>query len=622
MTLNIKLFLLLALLAFTPVAAQVIPTTPQKDTVQQKRDQMYKKLENYSKNKKFTKFLHKLIFRPVRDKEPSKKRKQVSDATPEMQNDYARFEGRIVRKINIQTLDPFGYSISDTARKPDSWLENIGNDIHLKTKQITIRNLLIFKRNEPLDSLLVKESERLIRRQRYTRRVDIHPVEIPGSKDSVDVYIRVLDSWSLIPNGTASTSRTSFELTERNFFGLGHEFHNEFDKRFSTGETAYLARYRVPNIMNTYIDATLNYQIWQSDNSLKSFGVQREFFSAFTKWAGGVYVESRMIRDSLPNSQGEWGIQNFKSEAQDYWAGYSFKIYEGETEEERTTNLVTTARFFNQLYKERPTIEYDSLAFFSNERLYMASVGLTSRKFVQDKFLFNYDIVEDIPIGKVYSLTGGMQEKNNERRLYLGGRYAFGNYYKWGFLSLNMELGSFFYRERTDQTVLRFDVLYFTNIKEWGNWRFRHFIKPELVFGDNRVPIIKDQLNINEGNGIAGFDSRLLLGTKKFLLTVQTQSYSPWDILGFRLNPFVSFTMGIIGDEQTKLYESRVYSKIGVGLLIYNDYLVFNSFQLSMAFYPEIPGQGTNIFKSNTFRNTDLTLPDFQVGKPVVVPYQ
>ena len=619
MTLKIKLLLVLVCMAITPMAAQVTPT--QKDTVKEKRDRMYQNLENYSKNRKFTKFVHKLIFRSVKEKEPAKTRKETTNLSPEMQVEFAGVEGKIIRNIEIVTLDPFGYSVSDTTKKPNSWLENVGNDIHLKTKELTIKNLLIFKKNQPLDSLLIKESERLIRRQRFTRKVLIKPVEIPDSKDSVDVYIRVLDSWSLIPNGSASTSRTSIELTERNFFGLGHEFRNEFDKHFSTGETGYLARYTVPNIVNTYIDASVSYEIWQSYNSLKSFGVQREFFSPFTKWAGGVYIEARLVRDSLPDAQNDWAIQNFKSESQDYWAGYSFKIFEGESEEERTTNLITTGRFFNRIYKETPTVQYDSVNYFANERLFMASVGLTSRKFVQDKFLFNYDIVEDIPIGKVYSLTSGIQTKNNENRLYLGGRYAFGNYYKWGFLSANAEVGSFFYNENAYESTIRLDVLYFTNIKKWGSWRFRHFIQPVIVYGDNRVPIIKDQLNINEGDGISGFDSRTLLGTKKLLLTLQTQSYSPWNLFGFRLNPFFSFTMGMISDEQTKLYESKVYSKIGLGILIYNDYLVFNSFQLSMAFYPSIPEQGTNIFKTNTFRNTDILLPDYQVGKPVIVPY-
>lgn len=603
-----------------PVTAQVPPA--QQDSTKIKRDEMYKNIEEYSKKRKFTKFIHKLVFKPVRKKEPAGSRKRTKKKAPEMQNTYEQYEGKIVRNIDINTMDPFGYSITDTARRPANWLEKFGNSVHLKTKEMTIRNLLLIKKNKPLDSLLVEESERLIRSQRYTRRVDILPKPIPGSKDSIDLVVRVLDSWSLIPNGSASSSRTSLELTERNFFGLGHEFRNEFDKNLKTGETAYLGRYTVPNILNTYVSAAINYEISMGQNSLKSFGLQREFFSAYTRWAGGIYFEERFERDSLPDLNGVFAMQNMKSEAGDAWAGYSFKIFKGFTEEDRTTNLVTTARYFNRRYKETPSVLYDSIGYYRDEKLYLASIGITSRKFVQDKFLFNYDIVEDIPIGKVYSFTGGMQDKNGEHRLYLGGRYAFGNYYKWGFLSINTELGSFFYKDLTEQTTLRFDILYFTNIKELGNWRMRHFIQPILVFGDNRMPFIKDQLNLNGTNGIQGFDSTTLLGTKKFTLTLQTQTYSPWDVLGFRLNPFANITLGVIGDEENKLYESKIYSKFGLGLLIANDYLVFNSFQLSIAFYPNIPGSGENIFKTNTFRNNDITLPDFQIGRPTVVPYQ
>lgn len=621
MATRFSLLLLLAFFAIVPSWAQVTPPA-KKDTVKTDKEQMYKNLENYSKRKKFTKFVHKLIFKPVEKQKPSKSRKKIKDRTPEMLNTTENFQGKIVRKIHIQTLDPFGYSINDTTKKPKDWIQRFGNDVHLKTKQFTIRNLLLIKKNKPLDSLLVKESERLIRSQRYVRRVIIRPLPIATSNDSVDIEVRVLDSWSLIPNGSFSSNSTSLELTERNFLGWGHEFRNDFSKEFKTGKTDYYTRYTVPNIMNTYINASVNYEIWKNESYIKSFGLERQFFSAYTKWAGGAYMESRRMQDSLPDANQDWELQNLRSDAQDYWAGYAFKIYKGEGEEERTTRLVTTGRFFTQHYKEKPSIAYDSVGYFSNEKLYLASIGLTSRKFVQDKFLFNYDIVEDIPIGKVYSLTLGMQDKNNEHRFYLGGRYAFGNYYNWGYFSVNTEIGTFYYKDRTDQTTLRISSLYFSNIKDWGPWRFRHFIKPDLVFGDNRMAIIKDQLNINENNGLQGFNNQTILGTKKFLLTYQIQSYAPGNVFGFRLNPFFNFSMAMIGDEQHKLYDSKVYTKFGLGLLLYNDYLVFNSFQLSIAYYPTIPGQGDNLFKTNTFKNNDIQMPDFQVGKPVVVPYQ
>ena len=79
-----------------------------------------------------------------------------------------------------------------------------------------------FKKNSKCDSLLLKESERLIRSQRYVREVIITPVAIENSNDSIDVKVRVLDSWTLIPTGSLSSSESSIKLTERNILGFGH----------------------------------------------------------------------------------------------------------------------------------------------------------------------------------------------------------------------------------------------------------------------------------------------------------------------------------------------------------------------------------------------------------------
>ncbi|MFD0778795.1 hypothetical protein ACFQZF_10180 [Flavobacterium myungsuense] len=77
-------------------------------------------------------------------------------------------------------------------------------------------------KNDVLDSLLIRESERLIRSQRFITSVTSHIERV--AQDSVDVSIRVLDAWSLVPDFSTSSSKSNFYLTDRNFFGTGHEF--------------------------------------------------------------------------------------------------------------------------------------------------------------------------------------------------------------------------------------------------------------------------------------------------------------------------------------------------------------------------------------------------------------
>ena len=603
-------FLLLFLVSMTCIAQE---KKSSKDSIK-----IYKKIENYSQKSKFNKFVYRLLFKSERSAIGNQKnvRKRFL-----IKKTFDRNEGKIIREIRIETLDPFGYAVDNYKDVPNKGFDKIGNSLHLKTKNWTIRNLLLFKKNQLLDSLIAKESERLIRKQRYVRSVIIHPVEIPNSKDSVDVSVRVLDSWSLIPTGAVSDSKGNFEITERNFFGLGHDIQNNFTRRFGDEKKAYDFRYTINNIKNTYIKTTLAYENDLNNNTTRSARIERQFFSPLTRFAGGAYFGNRFYVDSLPDAIGVFENQNFKLQTQQYWLGHSFKIFGGKSEDSRTTNLVTTFGYKNVAYFKKPTLQYDLSQFFASEKLYLASIGINTQKFAEDKYLFNFGIIEDVPYGQVYEITGGFQDKNNNRRTYFSGRFAYGDYFSFGYLGTNIEWGSFINCGDSDQTTLRIEANYFTNLLSIGSWRIRQFIKPTLVIGNNREPIIKDRVTISEGNGISGFDNPLINGTKKLFISFQTQSYLPGNWHGFHFSPFFNMTLGLLGDETNIIFNDKLYSIFSFGALINNDYLVFNSFQISFSFYPSIPFQGTNIFKTNTFKNNDLSFPDFQIGEPTVVPY-
>ncbi len=138
---------------------------------------------------------------------------------------YLKGEGKIVRNINIVTLDPFGYNLIDTSIHPQRVILKAGNSLHIKTQSGVIKNLLLFKKNEPYDSLLVNESERLIRSQKYIRDVKFMVLPVSKNEDSVDVYIRVSDVWSIVPGLSLSKSNIYAGLTDINIAGLGDSFH-------------------------------------------------------------------------------------------------------------------------------------------------------------------------------------------------------------------------------------------------------------------------------------------------------------------------------------------------------------------------------------------------------------
>jgi hypothetical protein len=425
----------------------------------------------------------------------------------------------------------------------------------------------------------------------------------------------------LIPRVEVSDSKGSFQLNERNFFGSGHTFNSRYQEKFSDGKNAYKLEYVVPNIKNTFIQTKLNYFKDLENNYGKSISIDRPFFSPFAKWAGGVNLNQQFRSDTLADANLVYAKQNFKFNSQDYWAGYAFRISKENTENDRVTNLIVSGRFLNVKYTESPTIEYDPIDFYSSEQFILSGIGISTRKYVEDKYIFRNGVTEDIPIGKIYGITSGYQFKNNTWRYYMGGQVSFGNYFKWGFLSVNFELGTFFNKSVTNQTAFSFQANYFTNLMDIGKWKLRQFIKPQIIIGINRQNSIGDQLTINENDGIQGFRSAIY-GNQKAMLTFQTQTYSPWNVFGFRLNPYFNYTIAMLGDETNGLLESKAYSKIGLGLIITNDYLVFRAFQISLVYYPTIPGNGNNVFKTNSLETSDFGFQDFGLDKPRTVIYK
>lgn len=576
---------------------------------------LYRNIENYSQKRGFTRFLHRLIFEPVVSKPKVKK----NTFQKIKKKGYADVEGKIIRKIKITTLDPFGYSEIDSTKEPHRWTYKTGNALHNKTSNLAIRNLLLIRRNKPLDSLLLLESQRLIRSQRYVRAVNVYTKPAGVGSDSVDVYFRVLDSWSLIPDIAVSGSRLDFELNERNFMGIGHQFRNRYRKDVSSNENAYSTQYTVPNILNTYIQTILNYDVDLEQNYSKYVLVHRPFFSPYTRWAAGVYFDQQYHHAFSLDTNNVVKTEILKSNTQDYWAGHAYQIFKGSSEKSRTTNLITSARFLNVDYLRTPSS--DTLRYFSDQKMYFLGLGISSRQFTQDKFLFNYAVVEDVPSGIVYGITGGYEQKDNRNRYYFGARFAYGKYFKFGYLSTDIEYGSFYFDGRPEQSAIVYKLIYFTNLFETPRWKFRQFIKPQLIIGNQRMATNSDRLTLNQESGIQGFDSETY-GTKKLLISLQTQGYSPWLFWGFRVNPYLNATFGMLGDAEHGLKRSRVYSQFGAGIIVSNDYLVFSSFQFSFSYYPTIPGAGDDIIKTNAYKTSDFSLQDFDISKPRVVPYQ
>ena len=587
-------------------------------TIEKKADSIsiYQDINDLSKRNKFSRFVYKLIFR-----ESALKAENLIPSKPKKEEKIVKKhqEGKIIRNITIETLDPFGFSVTDEKKLPKRKLEKFGNSVHLKTKEVTIRNIMLFRKHDKLDAKLLLESERLIRSQRYIREVTIFPVDIPKNKDSIDIKIRVLDSWTLIPTGSLSSTESSAKLTERNILGFGHLISGNIKNRFDTRERAVYAQYSINNIKDTYFRFDLDYANEFNNDSKRSININRPFYSVIAKNAGGFYFENSLRTEQFPVLD-TISLQNVSYDFQEYWYGRAFKINSKSNPERYFTNLILALTYNQKVFGRMPEATLDPSNYFSNEKNWIGMIGVSKQKFYQDTFVFNYNITEDIPYGENIALIIGHQEKNSNSRMYTGLSVSYGKKYSFGYASGFAEWGSFYDAGFTEQTTFRLGLNYFSPLINLGSWRFRQFIKPTYVWGNNRDESFKDRLIFFEEDGLPGFNSRLN-GTQKWTLSFQTQSYIPGSWYGFRFSPYLNMTLGSLANEKA-LFSSKVYSKFSIGALINNDFLVFNSFQISFSYYPTIPFEGDGINKFNSLENTNLSLYDFQLSKPAYIRYE
>ncbi|NJO68442.1 MAG: hypothetical protein HC830_03475 [Bacteroidetes bacterium] len=81
---------------------------------------VYKALKEIADKKSFSKWLFSLIvIIPEKSKSGASRKPKKRIAKP-----YESFEGKIIRNIDILTLDPFGYDIRDTSVTPKGFLKN------------------------------------------------------------------------------------------------------------------------------------------------------------------------------------------------------------------------------------------------------------------------------------------------------------------------------------------------------------------------------------------------------------------------------------------------------------------------------------------------------------------
>jgi hypothetical protein len=124
------------------------------------------------------------------------------------------FAGARIRSVRIVTEGPTPFP--GVARA-------LGN-LHMRTREATVRRQILFAAGDTIDTLAVGESIRRLRRLRYLRDVELRGVRCGGKGNDADLVLATRDDWSVKPKlQMRSAGRAEFGVTERNLLGSGRE---------------------------------------------------------------------------------------------------------------------------------------------------------------------------------------------------------------------------------------------------------------------------------------------------------------------------------------------------------------------------------------------------------------
>ena len=577
---------------------------------------IYEKLHAYSQKHKVTRWIYGAVF-----EEPGAKSiSNPDDPLARRSDPYRKQKGKIIRRIDVHVRDPFGNTLNDTANTRIGKLARIGNGLHRATRPRIIRELLLVAPLDTVDPLELAESERLLRASPAVNDARIILRAVKGSRDSVDVLVYVLDKWTIDATGDVGTSGGSLTLTDRNFLGLGQQFEQGAEYTLGSDRPNFNGKHAVYNIADTYIGSSLFYSVSDAEDLLGA-ELRRAFYSPLTKWAGAAALTRAWTHVSVADANGTLVEQSpVHPVSMDTWLGRSFRLSDDTSRYGQSSHFIVAARYAQTRYAQRPSFLLDTLRANSNTSLFLVGVGLSLQQFYKERYLYRFGLTEDVPEGLLLRANVGVRKREGlNSEPYIGLEITRGRSYDaFGYLSATVAYGTFLQDGRTVDGALKVDLDYFTDLLKLGKWHLRQFVKLRSTIGLNKPA--GQTLDLN-GEQLYGFSSAEVSGTRKTLIGSQTVLYAPYSILGFRFAPIALIGLGTVDNTNDPWFGQRIYPAFALGLLVRNEYLLVKTFQLSIGFYPDVPGSESATTLFNPVSSFQLGARNYAYSQPEVVGY-
>ena len=540
---------------------------------------------------------------------------------------FLPFQGKIIRTILVERIG-FERTVQDTTRSFKTFFAKTGNRLHATSREWLIRDNLFIREGKPLNAYRLADNERYLRDLDFIldSRIFVYPVA-PGS-DSVDVLVVTRDVFgfgaSLDPSGV---DKYRFRVQNSNLAGMGQRL--QYTGQVETYRTPIYGQelsYQKNNILGSFVDATLGYTQINTGRSLEAenefayfFRLNRPLFMPFARWAGGAEISRNMARNVFGRPDSLFAPYTYH--LHDHWFGYSFgqHHHQAQTAENRH-RLFVSARLIDQLFVERPGSELMQRypMAFENRWAVLGQVAWFRQDFYKTKFVYGFGRTEDVPYGYAASVTLGWEKQGGlERRPYggiqLSKTFASQN---GSFVTAEARAATYWRNGSASDGLVSAGLSYFSRLYPMGNWGVRHFAETAFTQLNHRT--IKNPLDINNGNGIAGLVADSLRGDSRLRARIQVTVFTPLKLAGFRFALAPQLDYALLANNPKDLPSAALFQGYSLGIRTRNENLVFNTVELRGYFYPRAT-EGMSATLLEVRSNLRIKYPTSLVRPPATV---
>jgi outer membrane protein assembly factor BamA len=172
--------------------------------------------------------------------------------------------------------------------------------VHVLTRESVVQDILLFAPGDPFIARLLDESARALRARGFISEATVEPGSYDAATNSVEVNVRIRDSWSLAfdlkLNRKGGETEWGIGLSENNLFGSGKTFEVSYESEIDRDQT--MLGYADGNVFGSRVRLrTLLANA--SDGDRRELLIERPFFALDTRWSLGGEIHDEQRVDTM-----------------------------------------------------------------------------------------------------------------------------------------------------------------------------------------------------------------------------------------------------------------------------------------------------------------------------------